>query len=89
MGAIWKKQGAQPGHKGQCRNLIAEDPMLWRFMDDSECLITNNAAGRVLRNCILMRKCCYVTRSYRGGLFRGRMFSLIETAKLQQLSAYK
>ncbi|WP_284509808.1 IS66 family transposase [Salinivibrio costicola] len=34
-------------------------------MDDSECPLTNNAAERVLRNYILMRKCCYVTRSYR------------------------
>ncbi|WP_249339267.1 MULTISPECIES: hypothetical protein [unclassified Vibrio] len=57
-------------------------------MDDSKCPLTNNAVKRVLRNYILMRKCCYVTRSYRGDLFRERMFSLIETAKLQQLFAY-
>ena len=48
----------------------------------------NNAAERVLRNYILKRKCCYVTRSYRRDLFRERMFSLIETAKLQKISAY-
>ncbi|MCK7632319.1 hypothetical protein MZ018_04560 [Shewanella sp. JNE10-2] len=30
-----------------------------------------------------------MTRSYRGDQFRERMFSLIETAKLQQVSAYK
>ncbi|WP_257972348.1 IS66 family transposase, partial [Vibrio parahaemolyticus] len=53
-------------------------------MDDADCPLTNNAAERVLRNYILMRKCCYVTRSYRGDLFRERMFSPIETAKLQQ-----
>ncbi|WP_246856202.1 hypothetical protein [Vibrio crassostreae] len=35
-----------------------------------------------------MRKCCYVTRLYRGVLFRERMFSLVETGKLQQISAY-
>lgn len=58
-------------------------------MDDANCPLTNNAAERVLRNYILMRKCCYVTRSYRGDLFRERMFSLIETAKLQQISSYK
>ncbi|MGR5453711.1 hypothetical protein [Vibrio alfacsensis] len=62
--------------------------MDWRFMGGSECPLTNNAAKRVLRNYILMRKYCYVTRSYRGDLFRERMFSLIETAKLQQISAY-
>lgn len=30
----------------------------------------------------------YTTRSYRGDLFRERTFSLIETAKLQGISAY-
>lgn len=68
---------------------MSDDAMVWRFMDDPDCPLTNNAAERVLRNYILMRKCCYVTRSYRGDLFRERMFSLIETAKLQQISAYK
>ncbi|WMN56782.1 transposase [Vibrio fluvialis] len=76
-------------YRGRCRNLIADDAMVWRFMDDANCPLTNNAAERVLRNYILMRKCCYVTRSYRGDLFRERMFSLIETAKLQLVSAYK
>ncbi|EGQ8650944.1 IS66 family transposase [Vibrio cholerae] len=88
----WLKLGSyqcSKRYRGRCRNLIADDAMVWRFMDDSECPLTNNAAERVLRNYILMRKCCYVTRSYRGDQFRERMFSLIETAKLQQVSAYK
>ncbi|EOC1853208.1 transposase [Vibrio parahaemolyticus] len=32
-------------------------------MDDPESPLTNNAAERVMRHYILMRKCCYVTRS--------------------------
>ncbi|MEQ6347330.1 hypothetical protein AB4401_03515 [Vibrio cyclitrophicus] len=51
--------------------------------------MTSNATERVLRKYILMRKFCYVTRSYRGDLFREYMFSLIETAKLQKIPAYK
>ncbi|WP_350940550.1 IS66 family transposase [Vibrio metschnikovii] len=35
--------------------------MVWRFMDDSECPLTNNAAERVLRNYILMRKSSNIT----------------------------
>ncbi|WP_342652433.1 transposase [Vibrio metschnikovii] len=88
----WLKLGSyqcSERYRGRCRNLIADDAMVWRFMDDSEYPLTNNAAERVLRNYILMRKCCYVTRSYRGDQFRERMFSLIETVRLQQLSAYK
>ncbi len=85
----WLKLGSyqcSKRYRGRCRNLMSDDAMVWRFMDDPDCPLTNNAAERVLRNYILMRKCCYVTRSYRGDLFRERMFSLIETAKLQQIS---
>lgn len=75
-------------YRGRCKRLLADDSMVWRFMDDFKCPLTNNAAERVLRSYVLMRKCCYATRSYRGDLFRERMFSLIETAKLQGISAY-
>jgi hypothetical protein len=75
-------------YRGRCKRLLTDDVMVWRFMGDLSCPLTNNAAERVLRNYVLMRKCCYVTRSYRGDLFRERMFSLIETAKLQGISAY-
>lgn len=75
-------------YRGRCKRLLSDDPMVWRFMGDLKCPLTNNAAERVLRSYVLMRKCCYVTRSYRGDLFRERMFSLIETAKLQGISAY-
>lgn len=88
----WLKLGSyqcSQRYRGRCRNLIADDRMVWRFMDDTNCPLTNNAAERVLRNYILMRKCCYVTLFYRGDLFRERMFSLIETAKLQQIYACK
>lgn len=57
-------------------------------MDDSKCRLTNNAVERVSSNYIFMRMCSYVIRSYRGGLLRERMFSLYETVKLKQISAY-
>ncbi|WP_220770970.1 IS66 family transposase [Shewanella sp. MBTL60-007] len=76
-------------YRGRCKYLLDDDAMLWRFMDEPDCPLTNNAAERILRGYVLMRKCCYVTRSYRGDLFRERMFSLLETAKLQGINAYQ
>ncbi|WP_311764748.1 IS66 family transposase [Vibrio alginolyticus] len=90
----WLKLGSyqcSKRYRGSCRNLMADDAMIWRFMDDSECPLTDNAAERVLRNYILMRKSCYVIRSSRGDQFRERMFSQIETARarLRSLLPFK
>ncbi|EPM3973974.1 hypothetical protein ACTJ2Z_002647 [Vibrio vulnificus] len=45
----WLKLGSyqcSQRYRGCCRNLIADDVMVWRFMDDANCPLTNNAAER-------------------------------------------
>jgi transposase len=49
---------------------------------------TNNAAERVLRDYVIKRKLSYCTRSKRGMDFTERIFSTVQTCKMQGRVAY-
>ena len=76
-------------YRGRCKFLLKDDNMLWRFLENDEIPLTNNAAERVIRGYVLWRKCCYGVRSHRGELFRQRLLSLLETAKLLLINPYQ
>ena len=60
-------------------------PAFTRFLDDGRVCLSNNAAERALRGIALGRKSWLFAGSDRGGQRAAAMYSLIVTAKLNNL----
>lgn len=60
-------------------------PSFARFLDDGRICLTNNAAERALRGVALGRKSWLFVGSDRGGLRAASMYTLIGTAKLNDI----
>jgi hypothetical protein len=60
-------------------------PAFTRFLDDGRICLTNNAAERALRGIALGRKSWLFAGSDRGGIRAAAMYSLIITAKLNDI----
>ena len=60
-------------------------PVFTRFLDDGRVCLTNNAAERALRGIALGRKAWLFAGSDRGGQRAAFMYSLIVTAKLNDV----
>jgi transposase len=60
-------------------------PAFTRFLDDGRICLTNNAAERALRGIALGRKSWLFAGSDRGGQRAAKMFSLIVTAKMNDI----
>jgi transposase len=60
-------------------------PSFTRFLDDGRICLTNNAAERALRGIALGRRAWLFAGSDRGGERAAAMFTLIETAKLNDV----
>jgi transposase len=60
-------------------------PVFTRFLDDGRVCLTNNAAERALRGIALGRKSWLFAGSDRGGQRAAFMYSLIVTAKLNDI----
>ena len=58
-------------------------------MDNPLVLPTNNAAQRALRDYVIKRKLSYCTRSGRGLQFTERIFSTVQTCKMQGRVAFE
>jgi transposase len=71
-----------------CANLLKMWPALWTFLGNPLVAPTNNAAERVLRDYVIKRKLSYCTRSKRGMEFTERIFSTVQTCKMQARVAY-
>ena len=71
-----------------CTNLIKSWPALWTFVDNPLVPPTNNAAERALRDYVIKRKLSYCTRSGRGLRFTERIFSTVQTCKMQGRVAF-
>jgi transposase len=71
-----------------CANLLKMWPALWTFLRNPLVAPTNNAAERVLRDYVIKRKLSYCTRSKRGMDFTERIFSTVQTCKMQARVAY-
>ena len=61
---------------------------MWTFLDNPLVSPTNNAAERALRDYVIKRKLSYCTRSKRGMEFTERIFSTVQTCKMQARVAY-
>lgn len=62
---------------------------LMRFLDDGKIEIDNNAAERAMRSIAVGRKNWLFAGSDRGGDTAAAMYSLIETAKLNNINPWK
>src|SRR5262249_17358047 len=60
-------------------------PAFTRFLDDGRICLTNNAAERALRGIAIGRKAWLFAGSDRGGERAAAMFTLIETAQLNDV----
>jgi hypothetical protein len=60
-------------------------PAFTRFLDDGRVCLTNNAAERALRGIALGRKSWLFAGSDRGGQRAAKMYSLIVTAKMNDI----
>ena len=60
-------------------------PAFTRFLDDGRICLTNNAAERALRGIALGRKSWLFAGSDRGGQRAAKMYSLIVTAKMNDI----
>lgn len=72
-----------------CANLMKIWPALWTFLHNPLVPPTNNAAERALRDYVIKRKLSYCTRSKRGMDFTERIFSTVQTCKMQTRVAYE
>ncbi|MBD3893994.1 IS66 family transposase [Hydrogenophaga sp.] len=71
-----------------CANLLKMWPAMWTFLGNALVPPTNNAAERALRDYVIKRKLSYCTRSKRGMEFTERIFSTVQTCKMQARVAY-
>lgn len=71
-----------------CANLLKLWPAMWTFLNNPLVEPTNNAAERALRDYVIKRKLSYGTRSKRGMDFTERMFSTVQTCKMQARVTY-
>lgn len=77
-----------PRTANTCANLLRMWPALWTFLHNPLVPPTNNAAERALRDYVIQRKLSYCTRSKRGMEFTERIFSTVQTCKMQARVAY-
>jgi len=61
-------------------------PSFTRFLDDGRICLTNNAAERALKGIALGRKSWLFAGSDRGGLRAAKMYSLIVSAKMNDIN---
>lgn len=80
-------------HKGLragnvCQKLLAQEAMLWRFLETPGLPLTNNHAERAIRPFVIWRKTSYFSQSERGDLFRARVMTVSESCRRLDLCAY-
>ncbi len=73
----------------QCLSLHAHHENLWRFLCNQGVEPTNNAAERALRGPVIYRKLSFGTQSEDGSRFVERIFSVVETCRLQNRNCYE
>jgi transposase len=65
--------------------MLTRWPAFTRFLDDGRICLSNNAAERALRGLALGRKSWLFARSQRGAERTALMYTLIQTAKLNDV----
>ena len=71
------------------RRLLRDNPKLWTFLRTTGVPMTNNAAERMFRPCVIWRKISFFCQSHRGNQFRPMLLSLIETCKRSHINSYQ
>jgi transposase len=71
---------------GTCRELLAGEPHLWRFVRVEGVEPTNNDAERALRHGVIYRKLSGGTESEAGSRFVERMLSVVATCRVQEVN---
>lgn len=66
-----------------CRELLKDEPCLWKFVWVEGIEPTNNAAERSLRHAVIWRKCSGGTDSPNGSRFVERILSVVATCRQQ------
>lgn len=72
----------------QCKRLLADESMLWTFLQDRAIPMTNNEAERAIRPYVIWRKTSFFSQSARGDQFRPVILTLTETCKRLGLGVY-
>ena len=89
----WKKFYNELPKKSNTAQAISyalnNEVALMRFLDDGRIEIDNNAAERAMRSIAVGRKNWLFAGSDRGGETAAAMYSLIETAKLNNINPWK
>lgn len=86
---LYQGGGSHDGKlRRQCLSLYAHHENLWRFLCNPGVEPTNNAAERALRGPVIYRKLSFGTQSEEGSRFVERIFSVVETCRLQKRNCY-
>ena len=72
----------------QCKRLLADESMLWTFLQDRAIPMTNNEAERAIRPYVIWRKNSFFSQSARGDQFHPVVLTLTETCKRLGLGVY-
>jgi transposase len=75
--------------RNQCKSLYAHSEHLWRFLTTEGVEPTNNHAERALRPAVIYRKLSFGTQSESGSRFVERIFSVLETCRMQHRSGFE
>lgn len=87
---LYQGGGSHDGKlRRQCLSLHAHHENLWRFLCNPGVDPTNNAAERALRGPVIYRKLSFGTQSEEGSRFVERIFSVVETCRLQKRNCYE
>jgi transposase len=86
---VWTAANA-PGPKARAtaRNLLKDQPAMWRWLTDERVALTNNLAERLLRYAVIWRKLSYGTDSLAGSRYVERLLTAVGTLQLQGRDAY-
>jgi transposase len=75
--------------RNQCKSLHTHSEHLWRFLTVKGIEPTNNHAERALRPAVIYRKLSFGTQSNSGSRFVERIFSVLETCRMQKRSGFE
>jgi len=84
---FWLTQGTSCSSRrtaGTCRRILKVEESLWTFQRVEGVEPTNNAAERVLRHAVCLRKTSHGTASRSGSEFLERMLTTVETCRSQK-----
>lgn len=83
------ERSARSRTKHTCAELLGVEPAMWRFVDEPEVGLTNNAAERALRHAVLLRRVSYGSQSQEGARAMARLLTAVMTLRARGQSAHR